>query len=171
MKRTIRRGVFETNSSSTHSISIKYAKKEIMEARGADLVKHSLDIKGVLHLECGEFGWEEITYNDFRYKLAYLATSLAGGPGWEDKEQIAARIKKIYESNKNFALLKKVLTSFDGCEDVRFSRNEKDKHGSGYGYIDHQSCGTANKAFMNERNLRNYLFNNNSHVRTDNDNH
>ena len=60
MKTQIRRGVFETNSSSVHSISII-----------KDNFKGSLPKKFVINCN-GEFGWEGDTYDDSASKAAYL---------------------------------------------------------------------------------------------------
>ena len=60
MKTQIRRGVFETNSSSVHSISII-----------KDDFKGSLPVK--FTIDCnGEFGWEVKTYDDAQSKAAYM---------------------------------------------------------------------------------------------------
>lgn len=47
MKKVTRHGVFETNSSSTHSISIGSNKPEYPDFKGEEIT-----------LEQGEFGWE-----------------------------------------------------------------------------------------------------------------
>ena len=60
MKIQIRRGVFETNSSSVHSISI--TKNEF---------KNPLPKQFTINCN-GEFGWETCTYNDSSSKAAYL---------------------------------------------------------------------------------------------------
>lgn len=66
---TIRRGVFETNSSSTHSICI---------AANVDLV-----IPDSLHFDFGEFGWENDRLDSLHSKASYLYTGLYG-TGRED---------------------------------------------------------------------------------------
>ena len=60
MKIQIRRGVFETNSSSVHSISII-----------KDNFKGSLPSQFTINCD-GEFGWEVKTYDDTESKAAYL---------------------------------------------------------------------------------------------------
>jgi hypothetical protein len=62
MKRQIRKGVFETNSSSTHSICI---------AKNVEL-----NIPDSLHLEYGEFGWGEDSLQSVEEKASYLFTAL-----------------------------------------------------------------------------------------------
>ena len=60
----IRHGVFETNSSSTHSISID-DKEFLLDT----LVVNS---SGNVEIEVGEFGWEQDTYRDASTKASYL---------------------------------------------------------------------------------------------------
>ena len=62
MRRQIRRGTFETNSSSTHAICIT---KEDCKGLGTHL-----DFK------VGEFGWEYDHYSDIYSKASYLITAI-----------------------------------------------------------------------------------------------
>lgn len=71
MPTVIRRNVFETNSSSTHSISIE---------RGA-FTPASLPLdNGICKIYQGEFGWEQETYNDPATKASYLLTAARDNP-------------------------------------------------------------------------------------------
>ena len=58
----IRKNVFETNSSSTHSICI---------AKDMELI-----IPTSIHFEFGEFGWEVDTLSSVYEKASYLYTGL-----------------------------------------------------------------------------------------------
>lgn len=83
MRRQIRRGTFETNSSSTHAICI--TKK---------------DCKGLgthLDFEVGEFGWEYDHYSDRYSKASYLITAILSF----DKD----------EADRRLQLLKDILDS------------------------------------------------------------
>lgn len=72
----IRRQVFETNSSSTHSISI---------AGGtAGLLDTIVPKDGVIHLTGGEFGWEWEKYNDALTKANYAAQFAFNDPQMTD---------------------------------------------------------------------------------------
>lgn len=62
MKMSIRKGTWETNSSSTHAMVIK---KET-----------SLNLPKEIHFNLGEFGWETEKYNDTNAKASYLYTAL-----------------------------------------------------------------------------------------------
>lgn len=63
MKRQIRRGAFETNSSSTHAICIT---KDVGVYEKMDYVE----------FEIGEFGWETVTYYGTHSKASYLITAI-----------------------------------------------------------------------------------------------
>jgi len=63
MKRQIRKGVFETNSSSTHAICI--TKNDILDNKS-----------NKVYFELGEFGWEFATLDTILEKASYLYTSI-----------------------------------------------------------------------------------------------
>lgn len=62
---TIRKGVFETNSSSTHSISLE-------QGNEWDTIK--ADDDGIIRIYTRNFGWEWQTYNNARTKAEYCYT-------------------------------------------------------------------------------------------------
>ena len=63
MKRQVRRGAFETNSSSTHAICI--TKSEYRH----NSFSH-------IDFEIGEFGWENDEYDSLYNKASYLITAI-----------------------------------------------------------------------------------------------
>jgi len=65
MKKIVRRGVFETNSSSSHSLSLAREDQEFV----LDTIYP--DQNGVISIIGQEFGWGWDKYNDARTKLAY----------------------------------------------------------------------------------------------------
>ncbi len=75
MNKKIRQGVFETNSSSTHSICIA--------------TEPTLEIPKELHFEFGEFGWRKSTLDSISDKASYLYTGLMITYRTEDFENIA----------------------------------------------------------------------------------
>lgn len=91
----IRRGVFETNSSSSHTISLASEDKQF--------VMDSLypDQDGVIHIHGGEYGWDWFKHNDALTKASYVAQAL---------------------SNNDDALsnLREVIMEQTGATDVRF---------------------------------------------------
>jgi hypothetical protein len=71
MKRLIRKGVFETNSSSSHSIAIASEDKEFV----LDTIYPNQD--GVIIINGDEYGWEWFKHNDAETKASYAAQSFA----------------------------------------------------------------------------------------------
>lgn len=76
----IRNGVFETNSSSVHSICISKKKSKI-------------DTKNVVYFEMGEYGWEHDTVDIKDY--LYTAINY-----FEDREELLERLESILKKHK-----------------------------------------------------------------------
>lgn len=71
MKQLIRKGVFETNSSSSHSIAIATEDKEFV----LDTIYP--DQNGTIIIRGDEYGWEWFKHNDSETKSSYAAQSFA----------------------------------------------------------------------------------------------
>jgi hypothetical protein len=159
MNKVTRHGVFETNSSSTHSIAIQ----------GGKYVLDKLPVEdGVCRVYPGEFGWEEEDYYDADTKASYCLThAWSAGDGRDgykmSPEKAASRLD----------MLRDVIQKATGAEKVEFAESGDDFYKRGY--IDHQSIegdgGAGEPAFASEESLRDFIFNPNSLLRTDNDNH
>lgn len=149
----IRKGVFETNSSSTHSICI---------AKDAELT-----IPKSLHFDFGEFGWECDTLQSLDKKARYLYTGLVVNNRERDAEKIFDLLRSkgikvtaeepIFET-KSYINSENILikyTSFDNT-----------------GYIDHpdELENFLNTICEDENKLMNYLFSDLSFIITGNDN-
>ena len=154
--KNIRHSVFETNSSSTHSISIS--------SNTNTLDTLPVDEEGKLHVEFGEFGWEEETYRDAGNKLMYAATWVFGHE--PDTEYGTGNIKEFI---KYKTMLEEVLKEQTGAKEIIYKK-EKGRW-SPTGYIDHQSSDVCEEAFESKEKLRNFIFNPTSYFETDNDNH
>lgn len=151
-----RHGVFETNSSSTHSISI---------SGGEGIVDNIFpDRDGVLRLTGGQFGWEHEEYNDSLTKADYCAV-----------------FTKSESAAKQRAMLEKVLLEVTGAKKIKYCFSSDytatvDDEGDTIhcAYIDHQSdfCegGACMAAFKDEQTLKNFIFNPSSVLTTSNDN-
>lgn len=151
----IRNKVFETNSSSTHSISIA-------EASSEDLMDTLvIDKLGNINIEGMEFGWEQREYSDSATKASYAMIYAIDWAGERTEE-----FKQI---------LKNVIKKQTGCKEVIFPSKEKkdDWDFYPYGYIDHQSVegGNLHYLFEDVELLRQFIFNKSSILTTDNDNH
>jgi uncharacterized protein YdeI (BOF family) len=85
MKKVTRVGVFETNSSSSHSFSIgKATDKELLP---------DTDKRGEIHVGIGEYSWEEETYYDTLTKLDYVAIE---GQEGKRREMLDGVLEKHY---------------------------------------------------------------------------
>ena len=149
----IRKGVFETNSSSTHSICI---------AKDTEL-----SIPKSLHFSFGEFGWEKDRLDSIEEKASYLYTGLIANKREENIENIfeILRNKGINVTNEEEITIERSYTNLKG-ELVKYSSSENG------GYVDHSNEleNFLNFICADENNLMNYLFSDFSFIRTGNDN-
>ena len=84
MKRQIRRGVYETNSSSTHAICITN--------------NSSYELPTHIDFRFGEFGWEFAEYDDVNTKASYLITAIFSFD-IEDADNYLNQLTDILDSN------------------------------------------------------------------------
>ena len=147
----IRKSVFETNSSSSHSISISAGDSDVL----MDIIE--IPESGVLELGSGKYGWEWEKYNDAYTKADYCALYCRG-------------------NKERRLMLTEVLKKQTGAEAVVFTDDKYDDGGerNDVGYIDHQSDAgdgqAAEEAFQSPESLRNFIFNKNSWLFLGNDN-
>jgi len=138
----VRQNVFETNSSSTHSICI---------AKNMELI-----IPSEIHFGFGEFGWEEDTLNSCTEKASYLYTGLFANDRYDD----AMNLFSVLES-------KGIKVTHE--EPIYGKDSSYAKNG---GYVDHSGeLGSFLNAVCGDENaLMSYLFSPLSFVVTGNDN-
>jgi hypothetical protein len=140
-KKLIRTGVFETNSSSAHSVSIADNTKEFV----LDTIYPDQD--GNVTLEGGEFGWGWFKHNDALTKANYAAVDSMGNDSFRE-------------------ILTKVLKDQTGAEEIVYLCQESwDKEY--YSYIDHDSNGVCPRTYDE---LKSFIFNKNSYLFGGNDN-
>lgn len=160
--KNIRNGVFETNSSSTHSVSI---------SSGCAVYDTLVpDDDGNIVLTGGQFGWEWETYTDPQTKANYAAVYCSDSDGYTS--ELKSRASKYRE------MLIDVIKKHTGAKNVVFDFTtdweEARKLGVETSYIDHQSAiyegGDCDLAFKDEETLKNFLFNPASELETGNDN-
>lgn len=130
MKKAIRTNIFETNSSSTHTISI---------SRNFDATKYQFP--KTLVFQGGEFGWEVEIYDDVDSRCRYLYTALCS---IYEGNELEAKKKHIEEVLQKYGVVA-AFAKFEYYDD---------------GYIDHYNgtIELINYVFENENNLLNYLF-------------
>ena len=146
----IRHGVFETNSSSCHSLSV--GKSGVFEGKTPNHLN-------LIEIDLQEFGWAEETFYDVDSRLSYVYLYIRDWATSEKKEEFM----KIFQ---------KVVCDHTGADRFVVIESE-DEYGAIGGYIDHQSveCGELDYMFDAPKILKDFLFDQNSSITTDNDNH
>lgn len=160
--RQIRRGVFETNSSSTHSVTIRH------KGLAHNCMKISKD--GYIHTKIGEFGWEIVNYKEQEDRLSYLVTMAAEKNGmgtWYRREDSLNTLVKELMKTEDFKQISEEVGEHAGCRGVIIDPSE--------GYIDHQSHEDYQtlQDFLNDygTDVTEFVFGRGNIVHTDNDNH
>lgn len=165
--KVIRNSVWETNSSSMHTVSIEGKK---------DITKYAFvgDSKSLaVHLD--EYGWSGPDCDDFMSKLEYamcmvLMTEYPDFNYWDEHGFTVNQT--VLESLDGYQLLlNAVRTQFPECEEIVIKKNDGYYP---YGYIDHQSCESYHslKDFFEDWDIdvERYLFDYSVVVHIDNDN-
>ena len=165
-RKVIRNSVFETNSSSCHSVSVRGKSESNYYARiivNGDTVEVELD----------EYGWSGYPCDDFDSKLAYalsmvLHTEYQGFDHWDENFRVN---QEKLEKCAGYKLLLDAINKHGDCEKIII----KPKVGFyPYGYIDHQSYENYDSLqdFLDDWNVdaERFLFDDNVVVHIDNDN-
>ena len=165
MKIQIRRGVFETNSSSVHTLTITKN-------------TNNLKFPKKLIFDSGDYGWEHACLTTPEKKASYLWEGIISV--FPDHEN-----KNLTEYNKAIASITKILKSVGVKAVFKYNnpKYEESKWGNCYefydkddnvddGYIDHSSelCTFLYDVCFDKTKLLNYLFSENSYIETGNDN-
>lgn len=150
MKTNIRASVFETNSSSTHSITLATPGRGLLETIEPDK-------NGAISLKGGEFGWEWKRYNDAETKANYCAV-------WA---------KTITKDKNGVNLLEKLiyaLKEHTGAKIINIDFSLE--YGNGWSYIDHYAFdrNILGPVFKNINSLTDFIFNPECWLFTGNDN-
>jgi hypothetical protein len=141
---SIRKSVFETNSSSSHTVAV--------DERGADYP--AVNVSGpVLSIEPGEYGWG---YDELR--------------SWSERASYAYTYAVNYGTSEDLDTLREVLEDFTKVP-VKFSKHDYEDEYYQTGYIDHQSVDEAATIFRYDAEyIKNFIFGTSSYVIIDNDN-
>jgi len=169
--KVIRRNVFETNSSSTHSISIKSG-----EINNSNLFVNYEDNK--VHVKFGEYGWGYDKLRTQSERLSYVCTMLV-----ETEGKNVLSVDEFYNTN-GFKQINDLIASKCNCDGISFGELKMENYNWGDtnrvyldfdGYIDHQSCEDYLNIdeFLKDWNvtLEEFIFNDGITVIIDNDNH
>lgn len=166
MRKKIRKGIFETNSSSSHSLSVSR-----MQNYDYTSLREHIDLDGILHIYPKDFEWEiraySFPYDKIQYALAMINMTEGEGRG-------KASVNDIYET-EGFQLLKStIMENIPECKDVVVEA-ANESWNSPFGHIDHQSCECYESLqhFLNDYDvtLEEFIFNIGVILKTDNDNH
>lgn len=182
----IRNNIFETNSSSTHSVSLHNSSKP--ENLIYDLEAYVDPADHYIHVPFGEFGWGYDEYEDSYNKLQYLLTMIAEthrhyyNPEYTNNDE--------FYNLDDFILLESIVCeNTPGCKGIclaseitcevhdDITNEQGDKYNwisFSNGYIDHQSCEDYSclADFLEDNGLtiERFLFDENVQLIIDNDN-
>ena len=156
--KVIRKNVFETNSSSVHSVTFK----------GVHNTENLEHLASPISIIPGEYGWSGPDVAGVLEKIVYLATMILDYKySWDEKNQ------KSYSDKERLAMLE------DDPDWIRIQgvvRDRLDKEveivipeGLDF-YVDHQSCMSL-ESFLGNFSLEDFLFDPSVVVEIDNDNH
>ena len=127
-KSVIRQNIWETNSSSMHSLQINNT--HVSNYSGL-----RIDNDGYIHSEFGEFGWGYDEYYDPREKLSYALTMVAETEKYTSEDE--------FYHTAGFNAIENLIVDKLGCLGVIVDDADIYKTSWGVnhtGYIDHQSC-------------------------------
>lgn len=161
MARNVRNAVFETNSSSSHSVTV--TNEEIVDSGLSKLTLR----KGVIEVRPHGYGWEWKRYYTPEGKIAYLlaqicAEYLSAAPGGKD---CSADLKRQFEKAR---FLIEAVEKVTGCRVEVYPPAEK-----GWGssvYVDGDSAGVGYELFGSKKSLAHFVLSKSSFVQTGNDN-
>lgn len=155
MKQQIRFGAFETNSSSTHSLTTGTGKL-VAQPFDKDVLR-----EGVVRAHPGDYGWEYYRYFTAREKLDYLVSQQLQGHRVCTDLDPEAGTAELLEERPRLAMLAKVVKDYTGCR-LEIT--------NGAACIDHESVGVGGEVFKSEKVLKQFLFDETAYVQTGNDN-
>lgn len=150
----VRQNVFETNSSSTHSITM-----------GADTELYDVlpvDQSGNLTFGESSFGWD---INDFDDPISKAQYALGYAAWWPRTKDLIVSVILEQTGAKNIYIDGKHINDYNWDKLVGYAHFPIE--------IDHQSVeeGNFHHIFTNAENIREFIFNPNWILHTDNDNH
>ena len=142
MKRVIRKGIYETNSSSVHTI--------VISSDGMEPSKLPVDKDGYITVRYGEFGKDGTVYSSQEDKLSYLVTQCYYLGGWEyDVNR---------DNNYHFKNIEDAIVDYTGARGIRIVGGEPD--------IDHQTLADMGYSELylihneyDEKEIQSFVFN------------
>lgn len=166
----VRKKVFETNSSSTHSFTYDTTGKELTKEEIIERFNKKSSLVylycGDLKIELGEYDWDWETFRQPDEKISYILTMIKSH--YKDinynasEEEIVKYIKETVTFKEIEKFLRELNLEFDN---IIFENLQ-------YSYIDHQSVITEKELLENELNndVIGFITNLSSSFQTGNDN-
>lgn len=158
-KTQVRHGAFETNSSSTHSITISDKDPVLNPNKNG---------KNIVDIYTSEYGWEEESYSGFSDNASYIATYILSGKDphlAEDEEWLS---QEAIDNIPELKMMTEIIKLYTGCEEVRY--HPTNTNYNRWGYVDHQSFEVPLQALGSRNTLARFLFGPGSGFTTGNDN-
>ena len=170
----LRNSVFETNSSSCHSLAL--TKGDNGERSPSKLyTDYQLDENGNLHFNVGEYGWGFEVLSNFQQKLAYVMTYAILKGSYYDFLDLMKSLHDVTQFNQLYFRDQLVGYWDDEENQFKFSGYYSDvddlERDIGDAYIDHDSFDLLNGIIEDEDKLKNLLFVKDSEIVIENDNH
>ena len=142
MKRVIRKGIYETNSSSIHTI--------VISSDGMEPSKLPVDKDGYITVKYGEFGKDGTVYSSQEDKLSYLVTQCYYLGGWDyDVNR---------DNNYHFRNIEDAIVDYTGAKGIKIVGGEPE--------IDHQTVSQMGYDGMHliqnewdEKEIQSFVFN------------
>lgn len=165
MKVNIRNSVFETNSSSVHTVSVR-------GNFSLDDVLINVPKNIVCYLD--DYGWHGSPCNDFISKLEYAMSMVLNTeyPNFEYWNEDFVINEEILHNLEGYKILLNTINTY--VKDCKIKIHRRDGAFYPYGYIDHQSCENYNclQDFFDDWNItpERFLFDDNVVIYISNDN-
>jgi hypothetical protein len=170
----IRKNVFETNSSSTHSLTITDNYKDIASSQ----FKFKMSYENTVSMEFGEFGWGYSEHTDAKTKFEYLCTMW-----WSTEAKRNFVSLKDLKQQEGFLIIQEFVREVTQNPNIclKIPTIKLNDYGGNCfeididGYIDHQSLDdyTSLKSFLDAYGItaKDFVLNPNIKLIIDNDNH
>lgn len=152
----IRKNVFETNSSSSHSLTMSAG--DIVSLPFSPEVLRT----GKVVVDKGEYGWEWYRYYSPLSKAEYLLTQVVSDDSVPKDGTPEEATRALRDENSRFDQLCRVIEAHTGVMLLI-------RPGTS-GYIDHDSVGNGSELFESDEKLAQFLFSADSYIETGNDN-
>lgn len=153
--------MFETNSSSSHSLTVS-----VGDVLQMPFTKEQLR-DGVIYVDLGDYNWEWHRYYTPLNKIQYLLTQALLGSGeyggaCVPDGEAAEVTREVCAENERAAMLCEVVKAHTGC-DLLFAPGSR-------GSVDHESVGNGMELFASTAELTQFIFSESSYIQTGNDN-